>query len=45
VKCTDYFVAIRDRPDRAAISDDWIRQAIQSPLKQAVHTDGRMGLC
>jgi len=42
VKTTRYFEALRTRPDRAAIRDEWIELAIRSPLKQSVQADGRI---
>ena len=42
MKCTDYFLAIRTRSDRAQIKDEWIEEAIQSPLREEVQADGRI---
>ena len=42
MKFTRYFQAIRQRPDRAAIRDEWIQQVIAQPLKEVVQTDGRI---
>jgi hypothetical protein len=42
VKCSAYFVAIRKRPDRAAIRDEWIREAISSPVRETTQADGRI---
>jgi len=39
-----YFEAIRSRPDRVIISDDWIKRVIQAPEKQEVQADGRIRL-
>jgi hypothetical protein len=39
---TEYFRAMRDRPDRAMIRDDWIRRAIDRPVREAVQGDGRV---
>src|SRR5438477_8067915 len=41
MKCTQYFLATRTRPDRAIIQDEWIQHVIQHPIKQVVQTDGR----
>ena len=41
MKVTAYFEAIRTRPDRAVIQDDWIERAIRNPLRQRVQADGR----
>jgi hypothetical protein len=42
VKVTAYFEAIRKRPDRAVIRDDWIERAIRDPIRQHVQADGRI---
>ena len=42
MKFTHYFEALRSRPDRAAIRDEWIERAIASPVKQMVQADGRI---
>ena len=39
---TEYFRAMRTRPDRAIIGDEWIRRAIQRPIREAVQSDGRI---
>jgi hypothetical protein len=40
IQMTEYFRAVRTRPDRAIIRDDWIRQAIERPVREAVQVDG-----
>jgi hypothetical protein len=42
VKTTQYFDHMRNRPDRAAIRDEWITHAIQFPEKIEVQSDGRI---
>jgi len=42
VKLTAYFEAIRKRPDRAAIRDDWIDRAIRTPIREQIQADGRI---
>jgi len=42
VKTTGYFRAIRDRPDRKIIQDDWIKQVMENPVAEAVQQDGRI---
>lgn len=42
LKTTAYFEAIRTRPDRAAIRDEWIMRVIRSPLREDVQADGRI---
>ena len=39
---TENFRAMRTRPDRAIIRDEWIRRAIQRPIREAVQSDGRI---
>jgi hypothetical protein len=42
VKTTAYFEAIRRRPDRAVIHNEWIQRAVESPIREVVQTDGRI---
>lgn len=42
VKTTKYFRAIRVRPDRAIIRDEWIVQVMESPEHESVQADGRI---
>jgi hypothetical protein len=42
VKTTGYFDAIRNRPDRAAIRDEWIERVIRKPAHELVQGDGRI---
>ena len=42
MKTTAYFDAIRQRPDREVIKDEWIRRTIEKPLRQVVQSDGRI---
>lgn len=42
MKCTAYFLTVRQRPDRASIRDEWIEQAIRHPRKEVVQQDGRI---
>lgn len=42
MKFTAYFEAIRTRPDRAAIRDEWIKRAIDEPLREQTQADGRI---
>jgi hypothetical protein len=42
MKTTVYFDLIRRRPDRALITDDWIRRAITSPVHEVTQADGRI---
>lgn len=42
MKVTRYFEALRSRPDRAVILDEWIERAIRSPVREAAQADGRI---
>lgn len=42
VKFTQYFLAMRERPDRAMIRLEWIELVVQHPEKEAVQQDGRI---
>lgn len=42
MKGTRYFEALRVRPDRAIIRDDWIERAIRNPLRESIQADGRI---
>ena len=42
MKVTRYFEALRSRPDRAVIRDEWIERAIRSPVRETVQADGRI---
>jgi len=42
MKVSRYFEALRSRPDRAGIRDEWIERAIRAPIKETVQADGRI---
>ncbi len=42
MKTTQYFRYTRQRPDRAAIRDEWIERVIQNPLREEIQSDGRI---
>lgn len=42
MKCTQYFLATRERQDRASIKLEWIEITIKTPLKEEVQSDGRI---
>ena len=42
MKFTDYFQALRQRPDRAIIRDEWIQYVIDQPVKELIQQDGRI---
>lgn len=44
MKTTDYFKAIRQRPDRATIRDAWIERVIARPEHEERQADGRFRL-
>ena len=42
MKTTRYFDFTRQRPDRAAIREEWILEAIRNPVEERVQSDGRI---
>jgi len=42
MKTTKYFRAMRNRPDRAIIRDEWIQRVIDHPVEEARQQDGRI---
>lgn len=42
MKVTKYFQAIRSRPDRAVIQDEWIPRVIEFLEREYVQADGRV---
>jgi hypothetical protein len=42
MKCTEYFLFVKQRADRAVIKDEWILETIRNPLKTAIQVDGRI---
>jgi hypothetical protein len=42
MKCTQYFLFIRHRPDRAIIKEEWILDTIKKPIKTEVQADKRI---
>lgn len=42
MRFTQYFLATRNRPDRACIELAWIERTIASPMKRLVQADGRI---
>ncbi|MEQ1888831.1 MAG: hypothetical protein ABL951_06580 [Alphaproteobacteria bacterium] len=42
MKFTRYFMATRERPDRAIILDEWIERAVNLPVREHVQADGRI---
>ena len=42
MKFTQYFLAMRQRPDRAMIKLEWIQRVIDHPEKQVIQQDNRI---
>ena len=42
MKVTAYFAAVRIRPDRAVIRDEWIERVISAPVREYIQADGRI---
>ena len=42
MKVTDYFLATRQRPDRASIKDEWIQATCHFPDHQQTQPNGRI---
>ena len=42
MKFTQYFQAMRLRPDRATIELEWIQRAIKHPVREVIQEDGRI---
>jgi hypothetical protein len=41
VKTTAYFDAMKTRPDRAMITDEWVQRAVKSPIREVRQADSR----
>ena len=42
MKFTQYFEAMRQRPDRVLIQLEWIQRVIANPVREQVQADGRI---
>jgi hypothetical protein len=42
VKVTKYYEAIRSRPDRVMIQDEWVLRVMAAPEHEHFQTDGRI---
>lgn len=42
MKYTQYFLFLKNRPDRVVIKEKWILETIASPIKQEIQSDGRI---
>jgi len=42
MKCTQYFLFVKQRPDRAAIKEEWILETMRNPLRTEIQSDARI---
>lgn len=42
MKVTEYFKAMRLRPDRAGIKVEWIERTVKNPERKQIQSDGRI---
>lgn len=42
MKLTQYFLSLKQRPDRAEIKFEWIQQVVERPEQQVIQQDGRI---
>lgn len=42
MKTTQYFQAMRARPDRVIITNEWIQRAVEHPVREVIQADGRI---
>ena len=42
MKSTKYFEAVRCRPDRSMIKDEWLLHVIKHPEREHIQADGRI---
>ena len=42
MKYTQYFLTMRQRPDRAPVQLEWIARTVNAPEREAVQRDGRI---
>lgn len=42
MKSTQYFLFVKQRPDREGIKEEWILETIQNPSKTVKQADGRI---
>ena len=42
MKFTEYFKAMRLRPDRSEIKLEWIKKTMETPIKREIQNDGRI---
>ena len=42
MKCTQYFLFVKQRPDRAAIKEEWMLETMRNPLRTEIQSDARI---
>ena len=42
MKFTEYFLTMRQRPDRVMIRIEWIARVVREPLREELQKDGRI---
>ena len=42
LRSTQYFLYVRQRPDRARIKIEWIEETIRNPIHTEIQADGRI---
>ena len=42
MKFTQYFLHMKERPDRKAINPEWIEKVVKNPVKEQRQSDGRV---
>jgi len=42
MKSTQYFLHMKQRVDRKDIKDEWIKRAIEHPVREDIQSDGRL---
>lgn len=42
VRFTQYFLAMRQRPDRGMIRLEWIQLVMEHPVREVIQSDGRI---
>lgn len=42
MKFSQYFLAMRQRPDRADIRLEWIQRVVDQPMREEIQQDGRI---
>lgn len=42
MKFTQYFMHVRERPDRRSIRDEWLEYVVKNPQAEFIQADGRI---